>query len=59
MLTKAQAALYGEEIPAMILFGTGLDLDSAADDTYFPGGLTCYLNCPFARLDKGAMCRSR
>jgi len=35
---KVQAALYGEEIPAMILFGTGLDLDSASDDTYFPGG---------------------
>ena len=35
-LRKAQAALYGEEIPAMILFGTGLDLDSATDDTYSP-----------------------
>jgi hypothetical protein len=33
-LRKAQAAFYGEEIPAMILFGTGLDLDSATDDTY-------------------------
>jgi hypothetical protein len=35
-LRRAQAALYKEEIPAMILFGTGLDLDSATDDTYFP-----------------------
>jgi len=37
-LRKAQAALYGEEIPAMILFDAGQDRDSAADDTYFPGG---------------------
>ena len=46
-----------EHTKGLILLGTGQDSDSATDDTYFPGGLTGYLNRRFARFHKGAACR--